>query len=130
MAASARSMSPRLCLRSSVDWWALGVMFGEILLGEAPLPQLMGDDNLAGLSTLLTLYQKEEHIQPLPDTMSGEAAACLTALLTVPTALRITSVAALKSQPFFAGEPGGRGCPTVCSHDPYLLPHPHPPTPH
>ena len=85
---------------TSVDWWSLGVMFAEMLQGEAPLPR-MAESNFRDI---LNLYESQKHLKPFLGEFSEAATSAITALLTVPIPKRIKSLAELRSHAFFNGE--------------------------
>ena len=86
---------------SSVDWWALGLMFGEMLLGEAPIPAV--DENHVTIQQLLALYMTDTHIQRFNVETSEAAASCVRGFLTVRVENRLTSLSELKLHAFFDG---------------------------
>ena len=95
----------------SVDWWGLGSLFSEMLVGRSAIASDGNDANLRGL---IELYSREaesrshSHLLPMPRWVSDEAASMLRGLLCVSRAERIAcgggGLAELQSHPFFAGE--------------------------
>jgi serine/threonine protein kinase len=70
------------CYGASVDWWAVGVVFGEMLLGDAPI--VSSGDDMASIMALKGHYEKGTHLQEeLVDSCSAEAASLIRALLTI-----------------------------------------------
>ena len=76
-------------------------MFGELLLGKAPLPDVEGEE--ISIRELLLMFASQTHLQPFARPASMEAESCIKGFLTVPPTKRLTSVDALKAHPFFKG---------------------------
>lgn len=88
----------------SVDWWGLGALFSEMLLGESAIISHGLD-----LGALISSYRTSTHLRPLPSWVSKDATALLTGLLCVSRTERIAcrqgelGVQGVKAHPFFAG---------------------------
>ena len=110
MAGTVVTMAPEVMMGeqygASVDWWALGVLFCEMLLGGSPIP-LIGeadheDDNVvASLHELRQAYLNGTHLDALPDDVETKARQAIVSLLSVNIEERLCSLDMLKSHPFF-----------------------------
>ena len=86
----------------SVDWWGLGALFGEMLLG-GPAIRNLGEDKQVWVNA----FDRGAHLTPLPPWVDADAAALLRGLLTVDSNSRVAcggrGISELKAQPFFSG---------------------------
>ncbi|KAL1520823.1 hypothetical protein AB1Y20_022385 [Prymnesium parvum] len=109
---SVHSMAPEVFTNksygNSVDWWALGIMLGEMLLGDPPMSSSLEEDS-SSLQTLLMSYNAGTHMDGFDSRRkrgewkcSDDASACIKALLTVDTASRASSLADLKAMGFYS----------------------------
>jgi len=109
MVGSYHSIAPEVFLERdygfSVDYWALGILFCEMLMKRSPMVEC-GEEHFRDL---LQHYFTQTHLNEelLNENMSAVAVSLTKALLTVPTAKRIGcdkhGMAGLKAHPFFIG---------------------------
>mmetsp|Transcript_8783 Transcript_8783/g.23071 ORF Transcript_8783/g.23071 Transcript_8783/m.23071 type:complete len:1096 (-) Transcript_8783:171-3458(-) len=103
MAFSAPEMFLEKDYGKSVDWWALGLLFCEMITGDLPLVGLSDENMTARVES----FKSGKHLKPLPRSLSKEAADLIKRLLTVPTAKRMCcgpeGFEELKKHPFFKG---------------------------
>ena len=96
----------------SVDWWALGILTAELLLGATPL--VAGGADHQGMQELLSSYFSGEHLRDdALKRLSAPAAALIRGLLAVQVDSRLcckhdpsvgqTAIDELKEHPFFEG---------------------------
>ena len=105
-------LAPELFLEDgygfSVDWWGLGALLSEMLLGD----QVIVSHGDGALRALVDAYRKGTHLKPLPPWVSEEAASLLRGLLTVRKSARIAcgeaGLAELQAHPFFGPTATGR----------------------
>jgi len=103
MAFSAPEMFLEKDYGKSVDWWALGLLFCEMVTGDLPLVGV-GDENVAAR---VESFKSGKHLKPLPRSLSKPAADLIRRFLSVSTKKRMCcgpeGFAELQKHPFFAG---------------------------
>ncbi|KAG8460361.1 hypothetical protein KFE25_011852 [Diacronema lutheri] len=103
MAFSAPEMFLEKDYGKSVDWWALGLLFCEMITGDLPLVGL-NDENM---TARVESFKSGKHLKPLPRSLSKEAADLIKRLLTVSTKKRMCcgpdGFAELKKHAYFKG---------------------------
>ncbi|KAJ1638759.1 kinase-like domain-containing protein [Pavlovales sp. CCMP2436] len=88
---------------ASIDWWALGLLMCEMMMGETLVVD-HGDDDL---HSLIESFKTQTHLKPMPSWVSRDAADLINRLLCVPRHKRMCcgpdGIDELKSHPFFNG---------------------------
>mmetsp|Transcript_56866 Transcript_56866/g.112987 ORF Transcript_56866/g.112987 Transcript_56866/m.112987 type:complete len:283 (+) Transcript_56866:766-1614(+) len=87
---------------STVDWWAAGIVFVEMVLGDSPFPKLGRD---MGLEELIAYFESGMHLQVLQasllKTTSANARTLVESLLRPSPRQRLCSLSSLQQHPLY-----------------------------
>ena len=84
----------------AVDWWALGILFCDMLMGGSPIPVVGRDVTLVDL---VQIFKDGRHLDRLSTRLDAGTRGAITGLLTVDPSARVHHLAMLKELPLYNG---------------------------